>query len=73
MIQRMKRDEDEDRLRNMPPICTEVLIEWDLDVNESKTGFFRLFLTSPGEVDDSGALLKNNKPWRSSKSLETSR
>ena len=70
---RIKRDEDEDRLRNMPPICTKVLIKWDLDVNESKTGFVRLFLASPGEVDDSGALLKNNKPWRSSKSLETSR
>ena len=62
-------DEDEDRLRNMLPICTNVLKEWDLDVSEIKTEFVHLFLASQGEVDSGGAPLKDNEPWRSSKSL----
>ena len=33
-------DEDDDRLRNMLPTCTNVLKEWDLHVSEIKTEFF---------------------------------
>ena len=40
-----------------------------VSVNESKTEFVHLFLASQGEVDSGGAPLKDNEPWRSSKSL----
>ena len=64
-------DEDEDILRNLLPVCTEVLSEWDLNVNESKTEFVHLFLASKDDVDSEGKLLKDNELWRSSKSLES--
>ena len=53
----------------MLPVCTNVLKEWDLSVNESKTEFVHLFLASQGDVDNDGAPLKDGKPWRPSKSL----
>ena len=62
-------DEEEDVLRNLLPVCTEVLSEWGLNVNESKTEFVHLFLASKDELDHDGKPLKDNEPWRSSKSL----
>ncbi|KAL5272935.1 hypothetical protein ACHWQZ_G000942 [Mnemiopsis leidyi] len=62
-------DEEEDVLRNLLPVCTEVLSEWGLNVNESKTEFVHLFLASKDEIDHDGKPLKDNEPWRSSKSL----
>ena len=62
-------DEDENKLRSMLPVCTSVLEEWDLHVNESKTEFVHLFLASQGDVSSDGAPLVNNEPWRTSKSL----
>ena len=51
-------DENIDKLRNMLPVCTDVLKQWDLSVNESKTEFVHLFLASQGEVDSGGALVQ---------------
>jgi len=62
-------DEDEERLKNMLPVCTNVLREWDLNVNESKTEFVHFFLAARGDVDSDGMTLVDNEPWRFSKSL----
>ena len=62
-------DDDLDRLRDMLPVCTEVLKEWDLNVNESKTEFVHFYLAIRGDVDSDGVPLVDNEPWRTSKSL----
>ena len=62
-------DLDLNVLREMLPVCTGVLKEWDLNVNESKTEFVHFYLACRGDVDDDGLPLVDNEPWRTSKSL----
>ena len=62
-------DEDEDSLREMLPICKEILAEWDLLVNEDKTEFVRFYIAEKDEVDEKGEPVKGREPWRKSVSL----
>ena len=57
------------RLKSMLPVCTSVLREWDLNVNEGKTEFVHFYLAARGDVDSDGKALVDNEPWRFSKSL----
>ena len=62
-------DEDKKNLESMLPICKEILEEWNLFVNESKTEFTHIYLAEKNEVDDKGEPLRGREPWRSSISL----
>ena len=62
-------DEDNKNLEFMLPICKEILEEWNLFVNESKTEFTQIYLAEKNEVDDKGEPLRGREPWRLSISL----
>ena len=62
-------DEDEDILKQMLPICKEILEQWDLFVNEDKTEFIHFHIAGKDELDDKGESLKNREPWRKAVSL----
>ena len=62
-------DEEEKNLQALLPICKDVLQEWNLLVNESKTEFTQFYIAGKNERDEKGELLKNREPWRSSISL----
>ena len=62
-------DEDEDKLHQLLPICKEILSEWNLLVNESKTEFEKFYLAGSDEMDGKGEPIKNREPWRKSVSL----
>ena len=62
-------DEDIERLRSFLPQVREVLAEWNLQVNESKTEFCMVYLAQQNDKDLNGQPLANNEPWRSSKTL----
>ncbi|KAL5247665.1 hypothetical protein ACHWQZ_G019525 [Mnemiopsis leidyi] len=62
-------DEEKSNLEYMLPICKEILEEWNLFVNESKTEFTHFYLADKNEVDDKGEPLRGREPWRSSISL----
>ena len=56
-------------LQDLLPKCKDVLSEWNLHVNESKTEFVHFYLAGRGDLDDEGALLSDNEAWRMCKSL----
>ena len=62
-------DEDLESLRSFLPQVREVLAEWNLQVNESKTEFTTVYLAQQKDKDQAGQPIANNEPWRSSKSL----
>ena len=62
-------DDDLENLEQLLPKCTEILSEWDLHVNESKTEFVKLYVANKGDLDNDGKLLTGNEAWRVSKSL----
>ena len=62
-------DEEEENLQELLPICTEILSEWNLSVNESKTEFTKIYLANKDDVDEKGEPLKHREEWRKSKSL----
>ena len=62
-------DEDIEKLRTFLPEVKEVLSDWNLQVNESKTEFSTVYLARQSEKDTNNQPLANNEPWRSSKSL----
>ena len=62
-------DEDEENLQALLPVCKEILQEWNLYVNESKTEFTTFYIAGKNDRDEKGELLKNREPWRSSISL----
>ena len=62
-------DEDEDTLREMLPICKEILEEWNLFVNEDKTEHVHFYIADKDEVDAKGEPVKNREPWRNTISL----
>lgn len=62
-------DEDEEVLKEILPICKEILEQWNLFVNEDKTEFVRFFIAGKDEVDEKGEPLKNREPWRKTVSL----
>ena len=51
--------------------CSEVLREWNLNVNAGNTEFVRFYLAGKDDLDDDGVALRGNEPWRVSKSLES--
>ena len=62
-------DEDEDKLHQLLPICKEILSEWNLLVNETKTEFVKCYLAGKDEMDEKGEPIKNKEPWRKCVSL----
>ena len=62
-------DEDKDKLHQLLPICKEILSEWNLLVNESKTEFVKCYLAGNDELDEKGEPVKNKEPWRKCVSL----
>jgi len=62
-------DEDIEMLRSFLPQVREVLSEWNLQVNESKTEFCTIYLAQQKDKDVNGQPLVNNEPWRRSKTL----
>ena len=44
-------DEDESTLREMLPLCKEILEQWDLFVNEDKTEFIHFYIAGKNELD----------------------
>ena len=57
-------DEDEENLRTLLPLATEILKEWNLFINEDKTDFIHVYLASKGEKDDRGKPVAGNELWR---------
>ena len=62
-------DEDEENLRALLPIATEVLKDWNLFVNEDKTDFTHVYLAERGAKDDAGNPIAGNESWRKSTTL----
>lgn len=54
-------DNDLNKLENLLPVCTDVLKDWDLNVNESKTEFVRFYLALRGDVDSDGVPLVDRR------------
>ena len=62
-------DLDEEPLKALFPVCKDVLQDWNLYVNESKTEFVRFYVAGSEETDDNGFAVRGNEPWRFCKSL----
>ena len=62
-------DEHLQPLQELLPKCRDVLSEWNLHVNESKTEFVHFYLAGRGDLDDDGSPLIDNEAWRMCKSL----
>ena len=64
-------DEDMEELKRFLPEIRDVLLEWNLFVNESKTEFTRFYLANVDDLDENGKKIRLNKleAWRSTKSL----
>ena len=56
-------------LQELLPQCTEVLREWNLNVNEAKTEFVHFYLAGRDDMDELGMPLTDNEAWRTCKSL----
>ena len=62
-------DEDDENLKHILPMATDVLKSWNLFVNEDKTEFVRVYLADKNERDQDGKLVAGNEPWRKSVTL----
>ena len=62
-------DEDIEKLRTFLPAVKEVLKDWNLEVNETKTEFSTVYLAKQSDRDANNQPIVNNEPWRSNKSL----
>ncbi|KAL5252091.1 hypothetical protein ACHWQZ_G015037 [Mnemiopsis leidyi] len=62
-------DEDEENLRQILPMATEILKSWNLFVNEDKTDFTHVYLAKSGEKDTNGKPLTGSEEWRKSITL----
>ncbi|KAL5251782.1 hypothetical protein ACHWQZ_G014807 [Mnemiopsis leidyi] len=62
-------DEDIEKLKAFLPAVKEVLQDWSLQVNESKTEFSTVYLANQSDRDSNGQPLANSEPWRSNKTL----
>ena len=62
-------DEDIETLKAFLPQVKDVLLEWNLYVNESKTEFTNVYLAKQSDRDSKDQPLANNEPWRTSKTL----
>ena len=62
-------DSEVEPLEELLPTCTEILGEWNLNVNEGKTEFVHFYLASKDDIDEEGLPLTDNEAWRTCKSL----
>ena len=62
-------DVDKGKLDLMLPIAKDVLEDWCLYMNETKTEEVHFYLAKKGDVDAEGNALIDNEEWRSSKLL----
>ena len=62
-------DEDEENLRVILPLATDILKSWNLFVNEDKTDFTHVYLARSGEKDEAGKPLAGSELWRKSITL----
>ena len=62
-------DEDEENLRAILPLATDILKSWNLFVNEDKTDFTHVYLARKGEKDEAGNLVAGSELWRKSITL----
>ena len=62
-------DNELEPLQGLLPVCKDVLNEWNLYVNESKTEFVHFYVAGTQDVDDNGVAIRGNEPWRFCKSL----
>ena len=61
--------EDMEQLKQVEEYAKQILPQWNLIVNETKTEFVKVSLASKNEKVDKDQPLINNEPWRSSISL----
>ena len=62
-------DEEEENLKPLLPMATEVLKDWNLFVNEDKTDFAHVYLAKSGVKDEQGKLTAGHELWRKSITL----
>jgi hypothetical protein len=62
-------DEEEENLRMILSMATEIRKSWNLFVNEDKTDSIRVYLANSGETDTSGKLVARSEEWRKSTTL----
>ena len=62
-------DPELEPLQELLPKVKEVLCDWNLQVNESKTEFVHFHVAGKDAVDADGVSLCGNEPWRFCKSL----
>ena len=62
-------DENEENLKAILPVATDILKSWNLFVNSDKTEFSHVFLANRGDTGDDGKPLVGNEPWRKSITL----
>ena len=62
-------DEDEENLKALLPLATEVLKSWNLFVNEDKTDFTHVYLAKASEKDENGKKVAGSECWRKSITL----
>ena len=57
-------DEEEENLKPLLPMATEVLKDWNLFVNEDKTDFAHVYLAKSGVEDEQGLLIAGHELWK---------
>ena len=62
-------DNESEALHSLFPICKDVLHDWNLYINESKTEHVHFYIAGKDDIDDNGQLIRGNEAWRFCKSL----
>ncbi len=62
-------DEEEENLRKIYSVATDILESWNLFVNEDKFDITRVYLARPGEKDATGKVIAGSEEWRKSITL----
>ena len=62
-------DENIETLEQVEELAQQILPQWNLKMNESKTEYVRFYLAKKGDLDQQDQPLINNEPWRSNKAL----
>ena len=62
-------DEEEICLQFILPVANNVLKEWSLNINCTKTEFVKFFLAEKGVLDSKNQPVRDNEPWRKTKLL----
>jgi hypothetical protein len=62
-------DKEEENLKTLLPMATEILKDWNLFVNEDKTDFTHVWLAKSDDKDEQGKLISGNELLRKSITL----